>query len=395
MGGKTLDELVGKAKESSDFTAHQSRLRYTASPTVSHGNLLRMTLAKFPSRYIDMRSLHLRFQMFIDSEGARVDAPTIASIFDRVVVKCGSRTLMDINEYGQIATQLEVIEASNAMESSFNRRIRGHGTEGERNAWGAIQKEYLVRFLKGSFLNCESLLPLERISDIHIEIYLASGSKCLYKEAGFGGVGEALAYHISEIELHSTYLASASLDRYFSSSQLQFTVTDYSHRFANITGRTALVEFSSANTSLNSTLSFFHYPIGSETMNRWLVGVPGLAITDYQVFVNNVPYYDQPVDSIEQMWRHFVSAFPRVCKSTFFDDYNTNFLLVNNLAAAPSEYQSSVVSGVRTSALNSNVVLKLEFGSAQALGGMTCDSFLLSDAIISLTGGKGDLQIRN
>ena len=392
---KTLDELVGRAKESSDFTAHQSRLRYTASPTVAHGTLFRMTLAKFPSRYIDMRSLHLRFQMFIDTEGARVDAPTIASIFDRVVVKCGSRTLMDINEYGLIASQLEVIEASNAMESTFNRRLRGHGTVSERMVWGASQKEYLVRFLKGSFLNCESLLPLERISDIHIEIYLATGSKCLYKEAGFGGVEEQLAYHISDIELHSSYLASASLDRYFSSSQLQYTVTDYSHRFSNITGRTTLVEFSSANTSLNSTLSFFHYPITGSTMNRHLNGVPALAVKDYQVFINNVPYFDEAVDSIEQMWRHFASAFPRVCKSTFFDDYNSNFFLVNNLSAAPPAYQSSVVSGVRTSALNSNVVLKVEFNSAQSLVGMTCDSFLLSDAVISLTGGKGDLQVRH
>ena len=114
-------------------------------------------------------------------------------------------------------------------------------------------------------------------------------------------------------------------------------------------------------------------------------------LDNFQLYVNSTRWCDVNVDSLPQMWRHF-GLFKKVLRSEWFDtEYESNkFLLVTNLCSAPSDFNDSLVSGVKTSAHNSDISLELNLKSVPI--SVICESFLLSDGLITLKPG-GDLKL--
>ena len=389
---KTIDDLIGTAKASSDLQSRQARIRYTLSSSVSSGQYHRHTLPKYPDQFIDMRSLRLRFQLEINSTDPNccVDAPNINTLFSRVRVLCGSSVIHDvINSHIYNAID-ENIHGSVPTENKYDRYLRGHGSLAERRAWAQNSREYILSFQRNSVLNCSALLPLFKLSDLHIEIWNCTGPETLHSPLGDQGC----TFTMSDMEMHANFMSSKSISSYFATRPVQFHINEVSHRFNNCTGQTSLLKFSSAHSSLNRIITLLR-DTGAASVEhgeRASRGISAQALDKFQLFINSVRYYDVDVDSTEQMFGHFKNAFPKICYSEWFDDYSgTKFLLVNNLMSAPSDFAESVLSGVRTSSINSDTALQIQFKMAP--NNIVADSFLLCDGLITLPAGRSELTL--
>jgi hypothetical protein len=123
--------------------------------------------------------------------------------------------------------------------------------------------------------------------------------------------------------------------------------------------------------------------------------VDGSTIASYNVYVNNHLFYEQNVDSVQEAYMHFKKSFPALAQSEWFDTGFTGLknLICVDLTAAPPTFQHAISSGQKTSNLNSDLVLKIEFMKTP-VDTIRADSFLFSDALIYLENNKGDLKIK-
>ena len=386
---RSTDELVGFSKHASDLKATHARIRYTLSQTVSSGQYMRHTLVKKPDEFCDMRSIRLRFQLKILSSDPEccLNTPHALSLFNRVRVLSGSQVLMDtINNHLYTAID-ENIHGSTIHENKYEQYLRGHGDLAARTAWAASEREYIIPLgPRGSILNTGALLPLYRTSDLHIELWCSTADQCLYSPRA----DAAATFVLSDIELHANYLSSKSISSYFATRPVSFHVQDVSHRFNNCVGQTSLLKFSSAHSSLTKIVTLLRdtTTFRLDRPDRSSRGISAQTIEKFQLFINSQRFYDVDVDSVEQMWRHIVDGFHPILESVWFDQYyeSDKFLLVNNLTSAPASFSDSIISGIRTSAHNSDSALQVQFRAAPA--NIVADSFLLCDALFTLPMGK-------
>ncbi len=84
-----------------------------------------------------------------------------------------------------------------------------------------------------------------------------------------------------------------------------------STRFNNCTGMTSLLKFSSTHSSLNRIITLLRDSgsLSVRTPERSSRGISAQTLDNFQLFINSNRYYDVNVDSIEQMFGHFKSAF--------------------------------------------------------------------------------------
>ena len=389
---RSIEELVGQAKNGSDLTCKNVRVRYTQSQSVNSGQYMRHTLPKMPEAFLDCRSLRLRFQLTINSTDPNIciDGPTALSLFSRIRVISGSSVIMDVIDSNIFACIDENINGSASGESKYDRFIRGHGDLTERRLWANTTREYIIPFPRNSVLNCSALIPLWKCSDFHIELYNADGKNVLHSPLG----DQTCGYVMTDLEMHANYLSSRSISNYFNVHPLQFHIQDTSHRYGNCVGQTSLIKFSSAHSSLTRIITLLRNSndIGVTVAERCSRSISAAQLDNFQLYVNSTRWYDINVDSLPQMFRHFVDSFKNVLRSEWFDiGYETSkFLLVNNLNAAPADFNDSLVSGVKTSAHNSDISLELNFRLPPV--SVICDSFLLADGLITLKPG-GDLTL--
>jgi hypothetical protein len=158
---------------------------------------------------------------------------------------------------------------------------------------------------------------------------------------------------------------------------------------------TSLLKFSSAHSSLAKIVTLLR---SSDTLavnfaERASRSITAQSIDKYDLFINSVRLYDIPIDSVEQMWKHVIDALPGIRRSEWFDqEYEgSKFLLVNNLNSAPTDFQDSILSGIKTSAHNSDTALQIQFRAVPV--NVIADSFLLADGLITLGQGKSDLTL--
>ena len=390
---QSIDDLVGSAKHASDLTSKSMRVRYTLASSVNSGAYHRHTFPRMPDMFLDSRSIKMRFQLRIVSTDPLccIDAPTALSLFSRIRVLSGSQVVMDVVNNNIYTTLDENINGSSVYESRYEKYLRGHGNLAERRAWASGEREYIFHFNRNSILNTSALLPLSKMSDLHIELFNADGKDVLHSPAGDVSCG----FVMSDLELHCNYLSSKSISAYFQTRPLAFHVQEVSHRHNNVVGMTSLLKFSSAHSSLAKIVTLLR---SSDTLavnfaERASRSITAQSIDKYDLFINSVRLYDIPIDSVEQMWKHVIDALPGIRRSEWFDqEYEgSKFLLVNNLNSAPTDFQDSILSGIKTSAHNSDTALQIQFRAVPV--NVIADSFLLADGLITLGQGKSDLTL--
>lgn len=390
----SINELVGFNKQSSDLQYVPVKVRYQESTTINAGQYFRVTLPKIADDLLDLRSLRLKFTLTVSSSDADVyvDATDIGAIFNRVRALSGSTVLMDISEAGLLMQQETHMMAS-AHDNQYDHYLMGNGTVVERQGWADAAREYVTRVgPKGSLLNCNSLLPLSRMSSLHIDFWLSTGAQVLHSSTD-----SSATYSLSNVELLAEYVRSPSLNGYFAQTPVSFSVTDYSHRFNNVTAQQNLIRLSSNHSSLNSILTVIRpttQPGAIGTADKMATFYSGANFSALNVFVNSQLLFEEDINSIEEMWLQAKRAFPDISRSEFFTTLyaTTRNVIALNLRSSPPDFHHRVSSGVKTSNLNSDVVVRLTYTGTPG-SALQADSFLSSDARVYLDNRSGELKI--
>jgi hypothetical protein len=230
------------------------------------------------------------------------------------------------------------------------------------------------------------------MNDIRIELTLNSAASCLTSDV----TSPTLDYHMSDVELLTNYIRSQSLSNHFNTAGVQFHCTNYSHRYQTLLAQTELLRLSSSVTSLDAIVTLFRY---QSTINAGL-GAQGKftssanVISASNVYINSQLFREVDTDSTEEHYVNFEETFPHVASSENFGGFGTNeFVLANKLSAAPVDFDRFLTSGKKSSAMNSDISLKLQL-SAVPESAIVATTFMVSTVLIQLDqSGRGDLKI--
>jgi len=397
----SVQDLIGISRKNADFLVTPQKIRWDSSPTITQNQIIQMTFPKYNDAMIDARSIRACFYLKGVSEepgGPFLDGAANV-VFAKLRVLSGTREIANIMEAALLNQQLSDIKTDNS-NSDLRDFVRGEGTVGERQAWYSLPngRQYETHlFPDKSFLNNDCLIPIGRMGQLQVEITFNSFQKSICAL-----VDVTSSWVISNFEIHCDYVQSNTISEYFNSNPFRVSVTDYQwtqNSFLSATN--ALLRIPSNSTSLAKILTILRDPVFSQGIvtadkNR-VASVSGSNIMEYNVRMNQQYLYPQSIDgygklSVE-MYEEFVDAFPEVKHSLFYDStFLTGYKnrIAINLESCPVKFRDQLVSGVKTSDLNESITLEILFASP-----VTCrvDSFLFSDAVISLPAFKGDLVI--
>jgi hypothetical protein len=394
-----IQDLVGRVSQETDLLNIPKRLRFQERSVLNSSSVFRITLPRVADDHLDCRSIRLRFNFnFLNKSATGFShmENSASCIIERLRIICGSTVLQDTSEYNTLVALHNNVRTS-ADEAGYDRYMEGRESYSERALY-ADGREFIIPFLKGSLLNSECLLPLSRLNDLHIEITLAHPSKCLWQT---DSTKQDLDYQISNVQLLYSMIRSPSISSWFNSNGVQFHIKDYQHRYANVQDQKALVRFSSSHQNLDSIVTLVRQQSFLSNINR-----PGkfdytdsaANIEKTNMFINGQLFYEEDISSPFERWVHMKSVYPDIKNSEFFNSekYGTNgHVICNRLASAPHRF-THLLSGTKTSSLNSDVVLKLDL-VATPPETLVATSFLTASALVYLdpvTGGRGDLKIR-
>ena len=388
----SIAELTGIKKVQSDLEQRRIKVRYNNSTTVEQGQYFRITLPKIGDAVLDMRDVRLHFNLDITSSDVQctIAAPDVRCLINKMRILSGSTVLCDLVEFSQAAVFESLIHTSD-NENIMTRYAEGRQPLATRQTYG-LSREYTCPInLRGGLLNMNGLLPLSRCSDIHVEFWLNAPGQALYS-----GTDGAATYKLRNIELLTTYVTSPSLSQHFNSSSVNFNVTDVTHRYNPVLSQQTLLRLSSNHNSLNSLITIMRTQANVDSIDvadKYESWYSGTNIEKYNTFVNNVLLYEEDVDSGLERWRLIQETIPEMHTSEHFDvDYldSKSFLAVNLQSCR--HFADRITSGVKTSAHNSDIVKRVNL-TAIPVAPVRADSYLYSDAVISLGPRGGDLKI--
>ena len=391
-----MAELLGFPKNFTDLESQEVKVRYTESTEVQSGNWFRIT---FPKRSmdasLDCRTVRMRFNLTINSTDpdCRLDSDDVRCIFNRVRILSGSTVLMDLSEASQYFVLDGLIHTSH-MDAGYEKFLRGQEPSDKRATY-TNGREYIIHATPhGCLLNNKALLPLERMSNLHLEYYLETPNKCLFSPAGDANA----TFTMSNIEFLCDYITSPSLSGYYNANGISFSCQDVSHRYNSILSQEYLLRMASAHTSLNSIITTIRpqSQIADTTIdNKLQVFEDGTARVKYNLLVNSKLWFEEDQNSVEQSWKDFSEAYPAVVHSLFFDeDYQTSRnVLCNDFSAAPPEFWDTIASGVRTARINSDIVYKIQRVAAPPTP-LRADSYMRADVVVYKDPKYSDLKIK-
>ena len=391
-----ISDLIGYAKQTSDLKSHPIKVRYTESTTVQSGNYMRITFPrKSNDAMLDCRSIKMRCNLNIASTdpGCILAGSDFRCIVNRLRVLSGSTVLLDLAEASQAFVIESFMQVSN-MDSVYSRYLKGQQDAATRATY-PNGREYIVNVTpEGTILNSESLLPLSRMSDLHLEYWLERPERALYSPANDTNA----TFSISNIEFLCEYITSPSISQYFNSNGLRYSVVDLSHRYNAILAQEYLLRLSSSHVSLNGVTNVIREQqrvADISVSDKFELFDSGANRERYNILVNNTQWFEEDENSIEQSWQHVTDLFPRAEFASFFDGQyeTTRNVLCTNLMAAPPEFQTLITSGIRTSAMNSDLTYRIRRTAAPATP-LRADSYLSSDATLYMDGLGKDLKIK-
>ena len=213
-------------------------------------------------------------------------------------------------------------------------------------------------------------------------------------------VNDKCDYFLTQVYIDCRYLRSPSLSQYYNTNGLKFSVVDITNRYESIQTQEALIRFSSSHTSLDKVLILFRDSTvatgGIQQKNK----LNTFNLSDnlkYNLYVNSVLFNEEDVKSVEESWLNAIEAFPMLRHSSWFDtDYNGNkYFVAFDLTSSPYEFAKEIESGIKTSAHNNDVALRITL-KVVPTNHVRADVFLFSSAVVYLDPrGSGDLKLKN
>lgn len=399
-----VDDLTGILKKSTDVQAIPRRIRYLESDVIKSGQYWRIKFPKVHDDLLDCRSINLNFTYHQTYNGAdapaskvALDAHTFASLFHRIRVLSGSTVLVDIVDHALIANFLTDVEI-NADTNAMSKHLIGNDTSSSNRS--AYNNKHVVVKIgpPHTLLNGPHLIPLSRCSDLIFECYMAKPDDILALETANGS--DKADYFLTQVYIDCRYLRSASLSQYYNQNGLKFSVVDITNRYESIQTQEALIRFSSSHSSLDKVLILFRDSTvatgGIQQKNK----LNTFTLADnvkFNLYVNQVLFNEEDVKSVEESWLNAIEAFPLLKRSSWFDtNYNgTKYFVAFDLTSSPYEFAREIESGIKTSAHNNDVALRITLKGVPA-NHVRADVFLFSSAVVFLDPrGSGDLKLKN
>jgi len=400
----SINELVGSVKASTDLSSEQVRIRYNEATTIigSNGRKIQLSFPKIPGKCLDMSRIRLDFTIDTSSD-SQMDAYSYNAVIQRIVVKSSSTVLMDINDYGLLASTLAQTETT--VNTNYNDRLsQGLFLSQAEAKTAAVSNRVSLRFIPGTILNCDALLPLDRISGMMtLEIFLNDPRKVLYSPSN-----DILSnFSLSDIQLICEYISSPSLTQYYNTQPINFSVSNWSHRFQPVTDRKSILRLPSAYNSLSRVMVCIRSQNVVDSLNdlnqadRQQKFMSYQHMSEIQAYVNNRPFFSEPLSEgrlLTELWHEAKDAFPDLANSVYYSN-TTGYSQVGgcpfiaiNLNSAPSKFKG-IVSGLKTSNMVSDMYLTLNWSSSLlSTGYLAATCFLDNDSRI-YQDSSGALQI--
>ena len=404
----SVDELVGSVKIPTDLSSEQVRIRYNESSSVigQNGRKITLNFPKLVNRFLDLSSVRLDFTF--DSTGdSQMDAYSYSSLFQRVVVKSSSTVLMDIQDYGTLATTLAHTDTT--VNTNYNDRLtQGLFLSQAEAKTAAVANRVSLKFVAGTILNCPALLPLDKLNGfLSLELYLADPRKIL-----FSATNDLLAtYSMTDIQLICEYIASPSLTQYYNTQSINFSVSNWTHRYQQVQDLKSILRLPSAYNSLCrvligvrlqnlvDSLSDLNIPDRQQRFLHYSY------ISELQCYVNNRPFFSEPISDVRlltELWHEAKDSFPGLGSTAYYTDVS-NMVQVNgcpfigiNLCSAPSKFSKGIVSGLKTTNMVSDMYITLNWASNLIqLGHTLCATCFLDNDARIYQDSSGNLQIEN
>lgn len=389
-----IENLLGTVSDPSDLKTFHSINRYMETTTLTPGQILRMKVPRIgPDYLLDCRNIRMKFTLTVTSSDAAICVAGIAFPFSTTRIQSGTTELLNIQNAGLLAN-LQYRATQDANISPFEQSENGDGTYTERKAWADAPKEYLINALwpENSVLRGDRLFDVNNSSDLLLEFTLMPAAQYLYSIAN----DTAATYSLSNIQILSTYICSPSLAGHFRSNPMKFTCQDYRNNYSLANDLTSQIRLASSCSSLNGFYMVLRDANVDAKFNvaDKLTTYNGNALSTYQLLLNQIPFFQQPVDSMNQFFNELTHWEPKVRKVPFFTSLysTTRFVIGVRVSASPEQYRDEITSGVRTSGLNNDMVMQLVFGSALATQ-QEVNTFLESDVCIWLSTQSKDVQI--
>ena len=390
----SVSELVGRVSANSDLRVVHNRNRYLTTASVAQNSYFRMVVPRIsPQALLDCRHMRMRLQFAATSTDADICVDSnFFYPFQRVRILSGSTVLLDINNANLLMTSLWNIEQNSSI-SAYEQSLVGDGDLATRQAWADGSREYLIPiFPDNTVLRGDWLFDVNNSADLILEFWTLPAATLLYSPA----VDTAATYTISNIEILSSFIESPSLASYYQQHPMGYTVKDYSARYATIAESLAQVKLSSSSTSLNGFLTVIRAQNAEAsigTQNKMTV-TNALTLQSANLLVNQQWFWDQAVASFPQLFNELTHMYPKAEQSKWLNALftTTRYFTAVRVSAAPTRFADSLTSGLKTSSLNNDLVLQLQFASAPAI--QRVDTFLQSDVVIYRDSSTRDIQIK-
>lgn len=403
----SLSELVGGLKTQSDLSSQNIRIRYTESTSVTGGagKKIMLRFPKIPGKFLNMASLKLHFTLATSGD-SYMDVFDYSSLFQRVRVLSSSNVIMDITEYGTLATTLRHSH-TNVNYDNLQTRLN-HGTfnsaqQAKRVGTDTASVRACVGFPQGTFLNCDALLPVDRLNGfVTLELYLANPLLVLKSDTNDLTVN----YSMSDIQLICDYISSPTLSSYFDSSGVSYHIDNFSHRFQNLNDQKNVLRLPSAFTSLSKLLvlirdqSRVDSTASTNVQDRQQRFLNFSDIQEIQFYSNNVPLWSEPIilDNITtELWEETLKAFPQIEHSTFHNSTGGGFQVGGapigiSLMSAPKKFHEELLSGIKSAAHVSDLYAHITYKSGTTFSNNAATVFLMNESRIFVD-SNGALQI--
>jgi hypothetical protein len=390
----------------SDLESEQIKVRYNEATSVSGsaGTKILLKFPKIPGKFLNLASLKLHFTVATSGD-SYFDAHSYQSVFQRVRVLSSSNVLMDVTEWGTLYTTIKHTKTNVNVEnkqSRLNEGIFANTTEAVAAAGGT--KRVSLCFPHGTLLNCDSLLPLDKISGhFQIEWYLQDPKKILFSPTNDATVN----YTMSDIMVICDYISSPSLSSYFNGAGVNFHVSNWSHRYQPVGDAKAVLRIPSSFTSLSKLLVLIRDQSRVDSTNtlstadRQQSFISYRDVQELQFYSSNVPIWSEPIlnQNVDtELFDQTLKCFPEIAHSTFHNDVTASQTQLGsvpigiNLQSAPAKFHEQLISGLKSSSHVSDLYGVMSWASGVQYANFAATVFLENDAKIYLD-QNGSLQI--
>jgi hypothetical protein len=402
----SLNELVGSVKVSTDLSSEQVRIRYNEATTVigQNGRKIQLSFPKIPGKCLDLSRIRLDFTIDTSSD-SQMDVYSYNALFQRIVVKSSSTVLMDINDYGLLASTLA--QTSTTVNTNYNDRLtQGLFMSSAEAKTAAVSNRVSLQFIPGTILNCDALLPLDRVSGMMtLELFIQDPRKVLYSPSN-----DILSnFSLSDIQLICEYISSPSLTQYYNTQPINFSVQNWTHRFQQTADRKTILRLPSAYNSLSRVMVCIRSQNVVDSLNdcnqpdRQQKCMSYEHLSELQLYVNNKPFFSEPLSDgrlLTELWHESKNAFPQLSTSVYYSN-TKGYSQVGgcpfiglNLNNAPCKFKG-IVSGLKTSNMVSDIYMAINWStSILSTVYLAATCFLDNDARV-YQDSSGSLQIDN